>query len=76
MSTILQGYNDTPRAYIASQGPLYSTINDFWRMVWEQNCSAIVMTTGLEERGRVSANGGRIMLCLSLLIAEVCKILA
>ncbi len=28
-------------------------MNDFWRMVWEQRSSVIIMTTGLEERGLV-----------------------
>ena len=48
----LQGYK-MKRAYIATQGPLPCTFDDFWRMVWEQNCYTIVMLTQLVERGRV-----------------------
>jgi len=35
------------------QGPLVETFNDFWRMIWEQQVSTVVMMTKLEERNRV-----------------------
>uniref|UniRef100_A0A182P4Y4 Protein-tyrosine-phosphatase n=1 Tax=Anopheles epiroticus TaxID=199890 RepID=A0A182P4Y4_9DIPT len=34
-----------PNAYIVTQGPTEDTVLDFWRMVWQENCSAIVMLT-------------------------------
>jgi len=39
--------------YFIWQGPLPETFADFWRMVWEQRSSGIVMMTKLEERNRV-----------------------
>jgi len=38
---------------VCVQGPLCDTVSDFWRMVWQYHCPAVVMMTKLEERNRV-----------------------
>ena len=52
-ANFVAGYDGTPGAPIAAQGPLPETVNDFWRMVWEKDSRVIVMVTGLNERGVV-----------------------
>uniref|UniRef100_A0A672GIU0 protein-tyrosine-phosphatase n=1 Tax=Salarias fasciatus TaxID=181472 RepID=A0A672GIU0_SALFA len=40
------------KVYIATQGCLATTVNDFWQMVWQERTSVIVMTTREVEKGR------------------------
>ncbi|XP_028402504.1 receptor-type tyrosine-protein phosphatase F-like [Dendronephthya gigantea] len=42
-----------PRSYIATQGPTTKTVSTFWEMIWEQECSIIVMLTNLKEKEKV-----------------------
>lgn len=45
--------NDCVNRYIATQGPMQNTINEFWRMVQQESSNFIVMLTTIIERGRV-----------------------
>uniref|UniRef100_A0A8C1GPF1 protein-tyrosine-phosphatase n=1 Tax=Cyprinus carpio TaxID=7962 RepID=A0A8C1GPF1_CYPCA len=40
------------KVYIACQGCLATTVNDFWKMVWQEKSRVIVMTTREVEKGR------------------------
>ncbi|XP_031711080.1 receptor-type tyrosine-protein phosphatase S isoform X6 [Anarrhichthys ocellatus] len=51
-SSYIDGYRQQ-RGYIATQGPLAETTEDFWRMLWEHNSTIVVMLTKLREMGRV-----------------------
>lgn len=48
--------SDLVLTYIATQGPLASTVGDFWQMVWESESSFVVMLTVLSERGRAKCH--------------------
>ncbi|KAJ0065543.1 hypothetical protein NL108_013105 [Boleophthalmus pectinirostris] len=50
-ASFIDGYKEAKK-YIAAQGPKEETITDFWRMVWEQKSSVIVMVTRCEEGNR------------------------
>lgn len=45
-----------PGAYIATQGPVPESFPHFWQMIWEQNCSTIVMVTKEIEMGRLKCH--------------------
>uniref|UniRef100_A0A1A8RX93 Receptor-type tyrosine-protein phosphatase C n=1 Tax=Nothobranchius rachovii TaxID=451742 RepID=A0A1A8RX93_9TELE len=51
-ASFIDGYKE-PKKYIAAQGPKEETVGDFWRMIWEQQSSIIVMVTRCEEGNRV-----------------------
>ncbi|KAG0307185.1 hypothetical protein BGZ99_001515 [Dissophora globulifera] len=67
ISEVDQGHDDyinasflTPlfsrKTYIATQGPLPSTFQDFWKMTWEQSSRVVVMLTREEELGRIKCH--------------------
>ncbi|XP_054032254.1 receptor-type tyrosine-protein phosphatase V-like [Dryobates pubescens] len=51
-ANFMPGYT-SQQEFIVTQGPLKKTIDDFWRLVWEQNVCNIIMLTVCMENGRV-----------------------
>ncbi|XP_015755726.1 PREDICTED: receptor-type tyrosine-protein phosphatase delta-like isoform X2 [Acropora digitifera] len=55
-ASYLHGYDSTPNTYIACQGPVPGTFQDFWRMLWQENVTTVVMLTRLVEHGRTKCH--------------------
>ncbi|XP_048251124.1 receptor-type tyrosine-protein phosphatase T-like [Haliotis rufescens] len=50
-ASYLQGFHESSK-FIAAQGPNNVTVDDFWRMIWQENVSQIVMLTRVMELNR------------------------
>lgn len=51
-ANFIYGPSGKRKTYIACQGPLACTLNDFWRMIWECQVSIIVMACNEFESGK------------------------
>eukprot|EP00731_Ephydatia_muelleri_P027720 Em0019g593a len=51
-ASYIDGHNKHKK-FIATQGPLQSTLESFWRMVWQEEITVMVMLCDLVERGKV-----------------------
>lgn len=48
ITTVVEDYN-----FIATQGPLTSTVANFWRMIEQNDINIIMMFCNLEEKNKV-----------------------
>uniref|UniRef100_A0AC34RHJ3 Tyrosine-protein phosphatase domain-containing protein n=1 Tax=Panagrolaimus sp. JU765 TaxID=591449 RepID=A0AC34RHJ3_9BILA len=53
-ANFIKGYA-SKKTFIAAQAPMENTMNDFWRMIWEQDVRIIIMAANINERGRKQA---------------------
>lgn len=51
-ANFVDGYKQK-NAYISTQGPLDETVEDFWRMIWQQSVLVIAMTTKCYEQRKL-----------------------
>ncbi|KAK7485110.1 hypothetical protein BaRGS_00023650 [Batillaria attramentaria] len=49
-ASYVRGFSN--KTYIAAQGPKTNSVGDFWRMVWQEKITHIVMLTNLKEAGK------------------------
>ncbi|XP_033636578.1 receptor-type tyrosine-protein phosphatase T-like [Asterias rubens] len=50
-ASYIDGYKHEAK-YIACQGPNQTSVNDMWRMIWQEQVGKIVMLTNLVEKGK------------------------
>uniref|UniRef100_A0A672SE19 protein-tyrosine-phosphatase n=1 Tax=Sinocyclocheilus grahami TaxID=75366 RepID=A0A672SE19_SINGR len=74
-ASFIDGYRQKD-SYMACQGPLQHTIEDFWRMIWEWRSCSIVTLTELEERGQEKCaqywSSDGVMVCGDMSIEFMC----
>ncbi|PIK48419.1 putative receptor-type tyrosine-protein phosphatase epsilon [Apostichopus japonicus] len=51
-ASYIHGYKKQ-NAFIACQGPNKASLHDFWRMIWHEKCTKIIMVTLPVENGKI-----------------------
>ena len=69
LHAVSQGYKQQ-MAYIIAQNPLKSTVRNFWKVIVDRKCAAIVMLSNVEENGKVTGEVkcGKLVLSLKFLV--------
>eukprot|EP00730_Choanoeca_flexa_P017386 TRINITY_DN8366_c0_g1_i8.p1 TRINITY_DN8366_c0_g1~~TRINITY_DN8366_c0_g1_i8.p1 ORF type:complete len:791 (+),score=208.37 TRINITY_DN8366_c0_g1_i8:215-2587(+) len=47
----IHGPDGNSKAYICAMGPLPASLKNWWRMIWKEKVTCILMATGLTEKG-------------------------
>uniref|UniRef100_A0A914Z604 Tyrosine-protein phosphatase domain-containing protein n=1 Tax=Panagrolaimus superbus TaxID=310955 RepID=A0A914Z604_9BILA len=48
----VQNLPEMSKDIICTQGPTEKTLDDFWRMIWQEKCICIIMLCGIMESGK------------------------
>ena len=64
----VQGYKHK-KAFIIAQSPMESTVKDFWKMIVERECTAVVMLCGFEEDGEVNTSNIPLLILLCYIVS-------
>ncbi|KAI6173349.1 Tyrosine-protein phosphatase non-receptor type 9 [Aphelenchoides besseyi] len=51
-ANLIKGLPDMDKQVICTQGPTKETVEDFWRMIWQEKSSAIIMLCSVVENGK------------------------
>jgi len=51
-ANFVRGADGNPKHYICAMGPKPTTVDQYWRLLWQEKPMAIVMITGIQEKGQ------------------------
>eukprot|EP00037_Helgoeca_nana_P015360 m.143421 g.143421 ORF g.143421 m.143421 type:complete len:728 (+) comp22984_c0_seq2:83-2266(+) len=51
-ANFVRGPDGNPKHYLCAMGPKPTTVDQYWRMLWQEKPMAIVMITGIMEKGQ------------------------
>ena len=71
MAACMQGYKQQ-KAYIIAQNPLKSTVRNFWKLITDRKCGAVVSLSQLSENGEVVVTECELIVCVLNKLLAVC----